>query len=333
MARTATPTPTLIEAPVNKTALSRLSDASAELGVITQQDQQDLSLLALQLGYEGSLTSGAIEDGIRFYQRRSVEALLETGKRLLLLKQITLHGNSCQIGTNSSHSATNSDFDTRIELLGFTRRTAYRFMQAAQKISKSDKLSLLSKQAKNGSSFLELITHDDDVIDNLAEMDNFDRMSASQVREAARQLKKDSAFEADKRQKAEAERDAFEKRLCGNRPITLAPDVRLEPFQTEIKDCQKILEKCLMAHHQAVAALDSWHTTEVTTQPDYDPQTYVPLPPAGQTILMELVTASERAASLVGALQARIDELWGTDVASARQYLMREPGNAVGTGE
>jgi hypothetical protein len=233
---------------------------------------------------------------------------------------------------NSSQFETNSDFNTRVELLGISRATAYRFMAAAQKTLKSLKLRGLADQAKNGSAFLELITHDDDVIDNLAEMDNFDRMSASQLREAARQLKKDTDFEADKRIKAEAERDAAEKKLRGNRPITVPLDVRLDPLQKEITDRQELLEKCLMAHHQAVAALDSWHATEVTSQADYDPQRYVPLPDEARVVLMHMVDATERTANLVGALQAKMDELWGTDIAAARQYLMRETGSAGAAG-
>ncbi len=48
--------------------------------------------LAQELGYVGALTVGTLEDEIRFYQRRTVEAILETGKRLLLLKEVTPHG-------------------------------------------------------------------------------------------------------------------------------------------------------------------------------------------------------------------------------------------------
>ena len=132
--------------------------------------------LARQIGYEGALTVGALEDEIRFYQKQTVMALLETGKRLLILKQLTAHG----------------EFQQRVDLLGFNYRTAQRFMAAASKTAKSDTVSLLSTQVKSCKAFLELITHDDDVIDALAEMDDFDKMSASQVRAAARELAADS---------------------------------------------------------------------------------------------------------------------------------------------
>ena len=45
-----------------------------------------MKTLVAQIGYDGSLSVGAIEDEIRFYQRRSMEALLECDKRLLLLR-------------------------------------------------------------------------------------------------------------------------------------------------------------------------------------------------------------------------------------------------------
>jgi hypothetical protein len=126
----------------------------------------------MQIGYEGSLTVGALEDEIRFYQRRTVEAILETGKRLLLLKEVVPHG----------------EFEARTELLGFSLRTARRFMQAAFKTTKSAKLAVLSTQVKNGSAFLELVTHDDDELQALDGMDDVDRMSASQLRAKFREL-------------------------------------------------------------------------------------------------------------------------------------------------
>lgn len=132
--------------------------------------------LALSIGYEGAMTVGALEDEIRFYQRRTVEACLELGKRLLMLKEVAPHG----------------EFMQRIEMLGFNDRTARRFMQAAAKTVKSANLSTLSTQVRSVSAFLELVTIDDDVIDDIAKMDAIDRMSASQLRAKARELEKEN---------------------------------------------------------------------------------------------------------------------------------------------
>ncbi|WP_240964686.1 DUF3102 domain-containing protein [Acidovorax sp. SRB_24] len=131
--------------------------------------------MAAQIGYQGAVTVGTLEDEIRFYQRRTVEAILETGKRLLVLRELTPRG----------------EFDERLGLLGFSRRTAYRFMQAATKTAKSANLALLSTQVKSASAFLELVTHDDDVLENLAEMDEVEKMSASELRTALREAREE----------------------------------------------------------------------------------------------------------------------------------------------
>ena len=57
-----------------------------------QEAQANAEAMAVQLGYDGTLTTTGLEEEIRFYQRRSVEAVLETGKRLLLLKELSGHG-------------------------------------------------------------------------------------------------------------------------------------------------------------------------------------------------------------------------------------------------
>jgi hypothetical protein len=271
--------------------------------------QANASALALQLGYEGALNIGTLEDGIRFYQRRSVEALLEVGKRLCLLQEITPRG----------------EFDQRIEMLGFSRRSAYRFMQAAAKTAKSANLALLSTEVKSASAFLELVTHDDDVLQNIAEMDDIDRLSASELRERLRQSVQDEKFAQEKRSKAEERADKAEKKLAGKRPVVVPLDERITPFQTEITERQSLIEKSLAAHLEASAALEAWWTEEVTQQPDYDPTAAVPLPRSVGLVLMHMVDAAERAALLVGKLQHDLQERFGADIDEARQFLM-QPG-------
>lgn len=172
MARKALPAAEPVAANVNHQALAEAGAQATELVLHDQAQQQGLLALSVQLGYDGPLSVGALEDGIRFYQRRTVEALLETGKRLLLLKELAPHG----------------EFTQRAELLGFSERTAQRFMQAAAKTAKSANLAVLSTQVKSASAFLELVTHDDDDLKKLSELDEVDRMSASQLRAAVREL-------------------------------------------------------------------------------------------------------------------------------------------------
>jgi len=141
-----------------------------------------VTAMAASLGYDGQLSVGALEDEIRFYQRRTVEDCLELGKRLLILKELSPHG----------------EFTKRLELLGFAKKTAQRFMQAAAKCAKSDNLSLLSSQVKNVSAFLELVTHDDDVLEDLSKMDDIDCLSASELRARVRMLEAEGSEESQK---------------------------------------------------------------------------------------------------------------------------------------
>lgn len=144
-----------------------------------------IGVLATQFGYEGSLTVGALEDEIRFYQRRTVEACLELGKRLILLKEMTPHG----------------EFKQRTEMLNINERAARRFMSAALKFSKTDNLTVL-KAAGNQSKLLELLVLDDEEIAELSNggsvsdinLDDIDRMTASELRKKLREAK--SSLEA-----------------------------------------------------------------------------------------------------------------------------------------
>ena len=174
MARTATKTTPVAEVVVDADlpGLPVATAAINQLAVIHSKQEVAAQAIATEIGYEGTLTIGALEDEIRFYQRRTVESLLELGKRLLVLRELTPHG----------------EFESRVEMLGFSYRSAARFMQAAAKTAKSANLALLSTQVKSASAFLELVTHDEDVLKDLADIDNIDRMSASELRNTIRSL-------------------------------------------------------------------------------------------------------------------------------------------------
>lgn len=311
MGRTATKP----EAPAQLPALR----VEAEQAVILAQqaaseDVQRAMTLATELGYQGPLSAGALEDEIRFYQRRSVEALLECGKRLLLLKEVTPHG----------------EFTQRVEMLGFSAPTARRFMQAASKTAKSLNLSVLSTQVKSASAFLELVTHDDDVLENLQELDDIDRMSASQLRNALRQSEQDVKFANEKRAKAEEHADQLEKKAQGSRPKVIPLSTRITPFQLEITERQSLIEKAVTAHMESIEALDAWCTEEASQAPDYDPTVVVPLPREVLLVAQHLEDAINRVAQMVARAQNEFQLRFGADMDEARQYLLSSPEAANG---
>ena len=143
----------------------------------------NVGMLAAQLGYEGSLALGALEDEVRFFQQRTVESGMEIGKRLLLIKEQTPPG----------------EFNKRIEILNFTPRMAQKFMSAVLKFSKTNSSSLLQK-AGNQTKLLELVMLDDDEIELIDQggsigdvnLDSIETMSVRELKKALREAKADS---------------------------------------------------------------------------------------------------------------------------------------------
>lgn len=152
MARNTTPAPESKETPVDLGRIALDIQAANTLALMETTAAENVLALAQQLGYDGALSVGALEDGIRFYQQRTAEACLELGKRLVLLKEASLHG----------------EFQPRLDLLGIDPRTAQRFMAAAAKFSKAVTLPLL-KVANSQSKLLELLVLDDSEMAELAE--------------------------------------------------------------------------------------------------------------------------------------------------------------------
>jgi hypothetical protein len=153
------------------------------LAAIDQQTTDNALAVARQFGYDGTLTVGALEDEIRFYQRRTVEACLELGKRLLILKELTPHG----------------EFKERVKLLGIEYTTATRFMSATYKFSNVGSNQLL-KAAGTQTKLLELLVLDDGEIEALESgesvrgvtLDAIETMSVSELKKALREARKES---------------------------------------------------------------------------------------------------------------------------------------------
>lgn len=139
--------------------------------------------LAKQLNYDGALTVGGLEEEIKFYQRRSVEAVLETGKRLLLLKEIAGHG----------------DFMVRLEGLGIGQTLANKLMASTLKFSNSSSTTILNLPNINQGKLLELLVLDDGEVEALSngdtvrgiKLDDIDCLSVSELRASLRKAKRE----------------------------------------------------------------------------------------------------------------------------------------------
>lgn len=145
--------------------------------------QENITALAKELTYEGALTVESLEEEIKFYQRRSVEAVLEMGKRLLLLKEVAGRG----------------FFMDRLEGLGIGQSLANKLMAATLKFSNSESTTILALPNLNQGKLLELLVLDDGEIEALnsgdqvrgIQLDDVDCMSVSELRRALRQEQAD----------------------------------------------------------------------------------------------------------------------------------------------
>lgn len=160
----------------------KLADRGNQLQVLAKAEAA-VRQLAENIGYAGSLDVQTLWSAVEFRQRRSVEDILEMGRGLLLIKEQTAHG----------------EFQQQCEARGIQKRTAQRFMSVALKFSKSDSVTLL-KAAGTQAKVLELTILDDEDLAALDSgesvsgitLDDVERMSASQLREALRDLRADA---------------------------------------------------------------------------------------------------------------------------------------------
>ena len=226
-----------------------LEQQNTEISV--SEHAQKLGVLATQLGYQGALTVGAIEDEIRFYQQRTVEACMELGKRLLILKEMTPHG----------------EFNKRMEMLNFTPRMAQKFMSAVLKFSKTNSSSLLQK-AGNQTKLLELLALDDDDIDVIEQggsigevsLDTIETMSVRELKAALREAKKaveskDQDLQAKDQviQKKDQKANELDEKLTKlNSPAEIQKRTESEPQRLAEKALEEMNKACLTMHNNTV---------------------------------------------------------------------------------
>lgn len=156
---------------------------------------ENAQALAAQLGYQGALTIDALEDRIRIGQRRTIEAVMELGASLMLLREITPHG----------------EFEDRCSAFGIDPRMARRLMSATLKFSNRVSKPVL-EAAGSQTKLLELVVLDEDEIEALGkgesvrgvQLDDIETMSVRELRAALREAN----AEADATKKVLAEKNA-----------------------------------------------------------------------------------------------------------------------------
>lgn len=208
--------------PTNMEAVLASSRAASELVLYEEQAAAAARGLALRLGYEGSLAPDVLEQGLRSEQRRAVDACLNIGRMLLLLKEQCPHG----------------EFIERLEAIGWEHSVSKRFMQAALKFSNGAASRHLIEAAGTQSKMFELLVLDDAEITELSDkgsvhgisIDDIDSMGVRELRASLREAKR---AEAAKDRVIESKNKKLDKLAEAEEQRRSAPLPEQEAFQLD----------------------------------------------------------------------------------------------------
>lgn len=153
MAKKPTPAPASRAVTINEAAVIEDSNALNQVALLHAQHDSAVRAVALQMSYQlpaDATDPDLIQRDISASMRRSVEACLEVGKGLHVLKAACAHGN----------------FLSRLDVLGIEPRVAQKFMQMARKFPKASSTALL-KAADSQTKLFELLVLDDEQIEEL----------------------------------------------------------------------------------------------------------------------------------------------------------------------
>lgn len=157
-----------------------------QVAVLSAEQDSQVRAVAEQLGYQlpaDCTDPDLIQRDIAANMRRSVEACLEVGRGLLVLKEACGHGK----------------FLPRLEVIGIEYTVAKRFMQSAAKFSAIPASSALTKAIGGQTKLFEMLVLDDEQIEELEltgqtgelTLDDVATMSVKELRKALREARED----------------------------------------------------------------------------------------------------------------------------------------------
>lgn len=184
MSRNAIPAPESREVQVNEVVIVEEVNAANQLALAQRETDERARTVAKQLGYllpADATDPDLIQRDIAANMRRSVEACLEVGRGLTVLKAACDHG----------------EFGMRLGVLGIESSVARRFMIAAAKFPNRALAHDLTKAIGSQSKLFELLVLDADEVEELAaggevrglDTDDIAGMTRNELRAALREAK------------------------------------------------------------------------------------------------------------------------------------------------
>ena len=277
-----------------------LTEQSAALTQLTVEAQQQTAMVravAVQMGYQlpaDCTDPDLIQRDIAANMRRSVEACLEVGRGLAVLKAACGHGN----------------FVARLDVLGIDNRVAQRFMQSAVKFSKASSTPLLNA-AGNQTKLFEMLVLDDEQIEELEltgqtgelRLDEIATMSVKELRKALREAREND--EAKARLLAEKNNKIDELSASKSKRQRVSLTDWPEEFQgyiNQVQHARRLIE-------QNIGALDIIRTDSMSHEAA--PGEEAALEKAREALGLELATAISRAKEVIEAAQHVFDKTLG----------------------
>lgn len=210
-------------------ALPAMREAANQLAVMHEERQATVRAVAAQLGYQlpaDCTDPDLIQRDIAANMRRSVEACLEVGRGLRVLKEACEHG----------------QFISRIDALGIEVRVAQKFMASAAKFSNTTSTPLL-KAAGNQTKLFEMLVLDDEQIEELEltgqtgelKLDDIATMSVKELRASLRETRENAEAQSRLLADKNAKIDELAAKLTTRKPRvhTPPPDVEGQEIRKE----------------------------------------------------------------------------------------------------
>ncbi|WP_374351633.1 hypothetical protein [Chitinimonas sp.] len=270
--------PTFVEA-------TPVAMAEQEVRMREAIDQQEVTVraVAAKLGYQlpaDCTDPDLIQRDIAINMRRSVEACLEVGRGLRVLKEACQHG----------------QFSARLDVLGIEPRVAQRFMATASKFGNTVSPPLL-KAIGNQTKLFEMLVLDDEQIEELEltgqtgelTLDDVASMSVKELRAALRKAREDIGLKQRVIDAKEEKLNALDRRLRVSRPW----NEQVAAINAEAADYVLGTTECIAKLAEIQGTLPNLQLSDPSAPEDT----------AKATIALTLHDALNRIASQVGALQ------------------------------
>lgn len=248
----------VVDAPLNTEVLLAQHN---QVAAMNEEQETRVRAVAVQLGYQlpADCTSpDLIQRDIAANMRRSVEACLEVGRGLQVLRVACEHGG----------------FMNRLDALGIDDSVARRFMQAAAKFSALPSSSALSKAIGSQSKLIEMLVLDDGELQELEltgqtgelSLDDVATMSVKELRKALRETREDKAAQGRVLADKNARIDELATKLA-KQPLVqvLAPDEEAKQLRQEVIGIAFEAEANISGKLRQAFATMAAHTEETGT--------------------------------------------------------------------